>query len=349
MIKPLSYKYKQNCGEETLEREYKIMSFYTGGLPISMSIAEEFILNSKWVFNKYIFTNIKAYIKTYLPKYICGFMNTLSDNKFGKFIIGIDDDGTVEGFPFQGVLNIVEIQSYMEQVIDEMIIPVSETSKEFIKEHVKMNLIPVTYKNRLLTSHCPLLDKFYKKYKESEIKFQEYKLACKEWYEKSNIYFKKLVILFNNPNTRKELRDYIVEREPTSPVLNIIDSDVQLKQLAYNSIKNFKYDINSPFYWLCKWKDEKIIQNKSIKPIHYQKPTINAFINPHTIISRITPMIPWWMQLNDDMKLYVLEFDIIKPNVYTHLNYIDSIGRTMSSYRHIVENEPCCIPLSINN
>jgi hypothetical protein len=348
MIKQPSYKYKQNCGSETLEREYKIMSFYTGGLPITMDIAEELVLNSKWIFNEYIIKNIKTYIRTYLPKYICGFMNTLSDNKSGKFIIGIDDNGIIEGIPFQGDFNILEIKSYMNKIIDEMIVPITNTSKEFIKEHIKINLIPVYYKNRLLTAHCPLLDKFYKKYKESELKYQEKTIAYKNWYDKSHIYFKKLVILFNNPITRKELRNYIYERDPNNPVLDIIDSDIELTQLPFNSVKNFKQDINSPYYWLCKWKDEIIAYNKSIKPIHFQKPTINAFINPHTIISRITPMIPWWMQLNDNMKLYILEFDIIKPNIYTDLNYIDALGRVMSSYRHIIENEPCCIPSSIN-
>jgi len=345
MIEQSSYKYKENCGKETLDREYKIMSFYTGGLPITMNIAEELVLNSKWMFNEYILTNIKVYVKTYLPKYICGFMNTLSDSKSGKFIIGIDDNGIVEGVPFQGFFDIAEIRAYMDKIIDEMIIPITDTSKEFIKECVKINVVPVKYKNKLLPSHCSLLDKFYKKYKESEVKYQEHKLIYKQWYDKSHIYFKKLVTLFNNPVTRQELRDYITKSEPDSPVLNIIDSDLQLVQLSYNAIKNLKHDKTSLYYWLCKWKDEMIIYNKTIKPLHHKKPSINAFVNPYTIISRITPMIPWWMQLNDNMKLYVIEFDIIKPEINTNLNYIDAIGRVMSSYRHIVENEPCCIPL----
>ena len=349
MLNSPMYKYKQNCGEETLEREYKIMSFYTGGLPITMNIAEELVLNSKWVFNEHILKSIEAYIKTYLAKYICGFMNTLSDSKSGKFIIGIDDNGIVEGIPFQGHFDISKIQSYMEQIIDEMIIPVTNTSKQFIKQHIKINLVPVVYKRKILQCHCPLLDKFYKDYKKSDLEYLKYKQTYKQWYDKSNIYFQKLITLFNNPDTRKELRDYIVAEEPDSPVLNIIDSDIILEQLPFNSVKNLKHDKSSPYYWICKWKDERIAQNKLIKPPHFQKSTINAFVNPHTIISRITPMIPWWMQVNKDMGLYVLEFDIIKPNVNTDLKYIDAIGRTMSSYRHIVENEPCCIPLSMNS
>ena len=55
-------------------------------------------------------------------------------------------------------------------------------------------------------------------------------------------------------------------------------------------------------------------------------------------------MIPYWINNNDDMNLYVISIDITSPITKNKFKYFDNItSKWLYCERKIVNNEPSCI------
>lgn len=340
--------YNMQFGKETLSKEYKSFTFNHIGIPFDMKKSEYMIKSGFWNLNNLIKQNFQKNVEIYLPKYISAFMNPLSEVDFGELYFGIEDDGTVCGIPFQGELDSKFINKTIISVINKHI-KVDNMLLDDINKYIKYTIIELNYDKVQLEEPMPLIEKFYELKQYEYIKELKYKKELEIWHNKKNIYIKKLTQLFNEMNTRNELYNYIQSENPNSIVLKMMDNGYMLPQETYENVNIFKYDVNNPFYWLCKWKDEILEEYKKNKPIMPLKSSMLYFMNPNTILTRLTPMIPWWMQKNKDMKLYVIRITIRKPVENMNVQYIDMFGSYNMCYRTTYyENGtyyPCCDPV----
>ena len=77
------------------------------------------------------------------------------------------------------------------------------------------------------------------------------------------------------------------------------------KKLYTNiQIKNIKNDITNVYYWITRFKDDKITFLKLLKP---KKPKIESFNSPSNLISQTEPMIQNWMNHNNNINLYIIK------------------------------------------
>ena len=77
------------------------------------------------------------------------------------------------------------------------------------------------------------------------------------------------------------------------------------------------------------------------------KSEILSFLEPMCILMKISSMIPWWMQKNKNMKLYVIKISYTKNRNKDEIYYSDSVSDSIKKrcYRTINEEKPCCLPL----
>ena len=175
---------------------------------------------------------------------------------------------------------------------------------------------------------------------------KEYKKAIDKWHETTFIYIQKLVILFNEEPTRSQIYDYVKSQDENSPVLKLLTCDTfKLQQQTYGVVNESKEDITNPYYWICKWKDKIITECKKNKPKPYYKPSAMNTLHPLSIISKVSPMIPWWMQNNENMNLYVIQITIKKPDIDCNVYSTNIFGDKIQYLRIDEDDNPCCIPI----
>jgi hypothetical protein len=335
--------YGSNNGYETLDNEYKEFTFNHGGLDIDDSEAEFCVKTSKWIFNDMILNSLKKYIKIYLPKYSSAFLNEESKSNEGNFYIGISDNGTVQGIPFQGYIDIKIITAEVDKVIDSYI---SCDNMKLLKKSISVELINVNYNNQEIPKYMPLYERYLKQKKKIIKKRKEFFKIMHLWNQIHGRYAQKLVDLFNNPQTRIEIRKYILHNDSTNKVINIIDSGYILEVRTHEEINDLKNYPEEPYYWVCKFKDEYLDKIRKERPIPNFKNEVSGNLNPESIIIKTSNMIPWWIQNNDNMKLFVVKINFIKNKDNKNIYYLDNLGRLNKCYRsHYEEYKPYCCPL----
>lgn len=337
--------HNEYLGNETLTREYKEFTFNHGGLEIDPIVAEDLIKSSKWIFNDLIKINIQKYLRIYLPKYTAGFMDVLSETPIGELYIGVNDAGVVQGIPFQGNLNIDFIVSDIQNVINEYVV-CSNEQKKILLDNITTELIEIDYVETKLPETHELLLKYYELRDEFNLKEKEFALDFSKWYKTFIMYTqKKLVELFNNDPTRKQLYDYIQTKKPDSPVLKMMDDGYLLETKTHEEISVLKDDINHPYYWICEWKDLTIDNLKLIKPTPKHRIDFPPMFNPVNILTKLNCMIPWWMQQNNNMKLYLIKITFKKHHDIKEIYYRDSLNKVNRCFRSTFYDSPCCTPV----
>ena len=165
------------------------------------------------------------------------------------------------------------------------------------------------------------------------------------WYKTHFKYAQKLVDIFNLSPTRQELEEYIRNEDRNSPVLKLIqDKKFMLKTKTHEEINEFKNYTDNPYYWVCKFKDEHLDKVRKERPINRIKDDILTYLNPLSILIKVSHMIPWWMQNNKNMKLYVIKITYTKNSNDNCIYYYDRRNNKNRCYRTINENKPCCEP-----
>ncbi len=336
--------HNEYLGNETITREYKEFTFNHGGLEIDNKNAEDLIKSSKWIFNDLINVNIQKYLRIYLPKYTAGFMDVLSETPVGELYIGVNDAGVVQGIPYQGKLNIDSIVSDIKTVINEYIV-CTDSQKKLILDNITTELIEIDYVESALPETNELLLKYYELRNDLNLKEKEFASEFSKWYQTFIMYTqKKLIELFNNEPTRSELYGYIQIKKPDSNVLKMIDDGYQLESKTHEEISVLKDDINHPYYWICEWKDLRIDNLKLIKPTPKHRIDFPPMFNPINILTKLNCMIPWWMQKNEGMNLYLIKITF-KKNQDNEIHYLDTFNKLNRCYRTIVDGIPCCTPI----
>lgn len=336
--------YGQNYGEETISKEYKHFTFNHGGLTIDSKDAEELVKSSKWIFNEMIIESLKKYMSVYLPKYTSAFLDVLSDTNHGEFYIGISDDGIVNGIPYQGDLDIESITATFNEIISQRV----DNSSNLLNTSIKFEVIPIKYEYKKLSKHTLMYSEYLKYINKFNKKKLEFEQRLKDWKIIQRRYGKRLVDIVNETSTRQELELYIRRHDPSNPVIKLLqNSKFKLDTKLHEEINELKNNSNEPYYWVCKFKDEYLDEIHKKKPINKMKSEILSFLEPMCILMKISSMIPWWMQKNKNMKLYVIKISYTKNRNKDEIYYSDSVSDSIKKrcYRTINEERPCCLPL----
>jgi len=337
-----------NKGKEILTREYKIV--HLTEISITTNEAIKLIKSSLWTeqLNQWTIESLTNIMLSVLPRYIAGCLHPLSQAKYCMVHFGINDNGIAEGVLYDGILKkALDIASLINHIIDTKII-CSPEEREIVKKFISFKIIKIKNgKNILETPENILL----KKYEDDLIRNQEAQIKYEkdyiEWNSLFTKYMKQLTILFNEPKTRMELREYIFSKDNNSPVLDLIDSPYILEYLEHEEIAIEKLDNTSPYYWICIWRDELMKDILARKP---KKACIfRSYMSPLKIIQTQTTMIPYWLAKNPKLKRYIVAVKLRKPKINIDIKYYnDHSGNIESVFRTISpRGDPCLSPLFI--
>jgi len=334
--------YGNNFGSETLSNEFKEFTFNHGGLEFDSNEAEEIVKSSHWCLNDMVLEAIRKYFKIYIAKYASSFLNEDSEaGDIGYLYFGIADDGTIQGIPYQGDIDLSFLKEELMKNVKKYL---SAEDMTIIDDSINIELINVNYIKKEIGKYT----NFYSQYlyikneiKKNEIKFKN---IMESWNEVHGRYAQKLVNLFNLQPTRQELFNYIKKQDPTNKVINLIQTNHILKIKTHEEINELKNNSDEPYYWVCKFKDEYLDNIRETRPIKNYKSAVASFLNPISIIMKMNNMIPWWMQNNDNMKLFVIKIEFKKIQGNNDIYYIDSFGRKNRCYRSLDRGKPYCKP-----
>lgn len=335
--------YDQYVGKEDIDHEYKEFTMNVYDICRDKSIAEKLVETSKWEFNEIVINSLFDIIKLYLPKYIAGFMCGDSESSNGTLQIGINDDGILQGIPYLGNLEgDIDIADIVNNVIDNMIVCEEHADIELIKKYVTYSFSEINYNYKPVDNVTPFLAKYRDVIARLEGNIISYKKNYDEWYQRFTRYVTRLTYLVNDIETRHELCDYIKLHEPSSTVIDLLESPYILEYLGHIELSPKKLDSTTPYYWVCRWKDENIQRLLLEKPKRCFE--YKPYFSPIKILEAVSPMIPYWMENNKGIRLYTLKFSLKKPLKNINIKYLDSVsGNLIKCYRTIY-NVPCCLP-----
>jgi hypothetical protein len=340
--------YDDFIGKETLNIEYKEFTFNNEGIPIDLKMAENYCSTNKFNFNINVISNLNKYFSYYIPKYICGFLNS---NLYGEFYIGINDYGFIKGIPYCGDLPYDSLKQEIYRVINKF---TKKSNYIFdFNKIIEINFIKINFNK---TNTKSINEKFIK-YLEEKKKYEEIYNSFLEEYNKWKIKFnfvtQKLIDLVNNTDSRLLLLEYIKKHDLNNPVINLLLSeDYKLEYRGHSEISTLKNDISNPYYWVTRWKDEMSLKIRSLKPIFNLE---FKFKNtPINLITNSSDMIPYWMNNNDNMNLFLIQIKINKFNKYNlfskeinnYFEYYDLYENKWTSCKRILltNGEPVCNP-----
>ena len=331
--------FNEFIGKETLIKEYKEFSLFKKCINITNTQAELYCENKIFNFNNDVISNLKQYIKEYIPKYACGYWNAGIED--GELFIGINDFGLVKGIPYKETtpFPIEYIKKKIYKAIESSIFTESELSNR--PDPILVELIEVIPpSNPLEKNHQEYTDYLSKK----DIFLKKYNLFLKEhqeWKEKYEIVNFKLVDIFNNSNTRNDLIKYVKLKDKNNIVISLLESDFQLEQISGEKMKDLKLDKNNPYYWVTTYKDEYIEEYKKNKPIFND--TFSRINTPYNLLIGVGDMIPYWLNNNFNMKLYVIRVILKKKNTGKIYSYYDNITNEWTSCKRMYEGgQPIC-------
>jgi hypothetical protein len=337
------YTFNDYIGIETLFKEYKKFAFNLAGLVLDSKLAEEYCLSNKFDFNEAVIINLKRYIKIYGTINACAFFNANID---GDFMVGIDDDGFVEGIPYHGELPVEELKRYIYKILSENLSNPSLGSIDYNK-YVKINITKINKPEKPVDKVNPLFSKFLKRKNRHLELLQKYDEDIKDWRIRFEFVNQKLFRLINNIESRIILIEFIKSIDKTSSVIDLLYTDYQEEYKQHDKVVILKEDISSPYYWITRWKDMMIKKLRKEKPIFIK----SLPSTPTNLIMNVSEMIPWWMHNNDDMNLYIvhIQFETSKFDIKFEgdnlFSYLDYKKNWLRCHRTIINGGPSCFPI----
>lgn len=344
----------QFVGRETVFKEYKKISFHHIGLPFDDDVARKYIESFQWNFNEMIEQSLLKYASIYLPKYACAFLDSHTPNdEPGSLTIGVEDDGMISGIPYQGVLTADYLSSItLKNLIIEDENGISQPYQ--LPQIFQVEVIPIEYKNKNIPSVHPQLSVYLQKKKDFDDKIDSHSKKYMKWQAKNDLYSGKLVDLYENPESKKEFLNYLRKWKKYEMIQRVKNGE-KIEQQRYDKIREFRERGDNLYYWLCMWKDEMLENIRKKKPIREKAyknimSRMETIYSPSHILVNAGDLVPWWMQHNEGMNLYVVRFtfskekkDEIKKKGWS-IRFIDHLRRSVKCFRTIVDDQPCCLP-----
>ena len=333
---------------ETLHTEFKEFALNNCKRFFTLLESEDYCTYYKFDFNKEVLCVIKKYFKIYIPKYASSFWNAQIS---GDLYIGINDLGFIKGIPFQNELSIELLNQINQKII------IKYLDSKYIN-FINIELIKINKPEKPREKIIPSMKEYFKHKEEFIQEKQKYKNNLLNWRIRMLYMTQKLVDLVNNQDSRQSIINYIKNIHSESIVIKLLETDYKLTYASHDEIKNYKDDINNIFYWITRWRDDMVDKIKLEKPVfNYEFLDYNLPIN--LLLSSYT-LIPYWMNYNENMNLYIIKINFIFPNIYHNIKYYDkylkkwikkirivdkkNINQKLNSLlNNFLPNEPMCI------
>jgi hypothetical protein len=350
----MNIEYNQCFGPETLLSEYKISNLQSTSIAnISIADAEKACITNHFKYNnEFIESTLKNSIYNG-AKYLCGYLNMYPKVKLnGHLNIGMDDFGYVCGIPYQGKFPIDILESSIRSGILKNIHHPYLSTDDFDKI-IKINFIKINNPPMPDSRINPKFEKYLKKKEKHNKQYKRYIKRLDNWRIRFDFANQKLTNLVNNEESRIILIEYIQSIDPINPVIQLLRTDYVLRHVRFESIIEFKQDTQNIYYWVTKWKDYMIQKLRKEKPIF-----TSTFSQRHTPINLLvssSDMIPYWMNYNHSMNLYMIHIEYIinpiqytsnEPDIYTHKlcsYYDEKSNQWLQCYRTIDQGNPVCL------
>jgi hypothetical protein len=334
--------FNEFIGKETISREYKEFSLFKKSLQIDITQSEKYCDSNLFEFNDYVLSNLKSYIKEYIPRYSCGFWN--AKIKESELFIGVNDYGLVKGIPYQGEIDQEYIKSYILKIFNKYIkYDKSIHIKDETKIDFEIEFINVENPDKPSENNHQEYKKYLYKKSIFEKKYHDFIKKVEEWKDKYYVLNYKLVDIVNTPETRNQLKEFIKKKDETNPILSLLETDFKLETISGFEMKDIKLDKNNPYYWVTTFKDETVEQYKKSKPIF--KEEFNRPNLPYNLLISVSDMIPYWMNYNKNMNLYILKIKM-KCQDQISFSYFDCQSKNwLKCKRFIFKNQPVCLPI----
>lgn len=346
-------------GRETVFKEYKELSFQHVGIPFDEEAAEDYVKSFTWDFNTLVEESLQKYVKIYLPKYACAFLDPHTPSSEPcSLTFGVTDDGFITGIPYQGLLT--KEHFLTPEVIAELSKKIrlkgrSDDMENHILDFIDVDVIKVDYVEQQLPSSHPHLETYLQKKKVLNEKIEQHSKRYMKWQEKNDLYSGKLVDIYENQVSRKEFLVYL-RKNRKYDIIDRIRRGETIEQQRFDKIREFRESGDNIYYWLCLWKDEileKIRKKKPIREKVYKNilSRLETIYSPTHILFKAGDLVPWWMQnkKNEGMMLYLVRFVVRteKRDDISSIQFMDyTHQRWMKCYRTIVGDQPCCLPYS---
>lgn len=336
--------YNDYNGPETIHKEYKLFTLHPMGSSLDIndeSYAEKLFIDGTWIYNDSVIQNLNFYLETYLPKYTTAFLNSSSHTDKGEMYFGISDDGIIHGIPYKGELNKNKILDKVKEILNSDKLKTNANLKDLIDiEIIRIN----TTNYDKICNHNYIIENYFVQKKIYKALMNKFIKRRKKWINIMEHYSDKLYCLINNKNTRQELINYIIIKDPSKKkIIRLLKSNYVFPEKSGEEINILKNDKNDVWYWLTTWKDDMTDFVKSFKPKPPQG--ISNSLYPHNVITTLVEMIPKWISNNRDLNLFLIKFTFQKPKNDIIISYKGNFGEYTDCYRCLIEGEPCCMPI----
>ena len=324
-------------GHETISTELKEFCLkICPSLILSKNEIRKILTNGYWnpKLTNFIISNLKLYIKYYLPKYLIGFLKSNID---GKLVIGVNDMGIITGIPSK-----IPITNLL---INEMI---AKNIKEYINDYEILKCIDVNVEK--LKINPLLVDKedFSKMFYDFEKKIEKHKKRLLKFKKKKNKWlfevdmYRSLHNIINLPIPKQNFIKYITRKKDLSHIVKQLNETRFIKIPDFKILINCKLDNTNIFYWLMKFKDivsKKICKKRPVKPLS------NLKINLKAYISQITKLNYDFIKQKDiNYYIIIIKINGSKYKLNSDIKYkMFNSSKWKSPERTIINGEPCCI------
>lgn len=330
-----TFYFGQNIGPETISIEYKEFTLLSHFLTYTedeiIHMIKSAIIPTN--FNEIVMTSLVHYLKQYVIKYRDAFLHPSSEITHGKLHIGVDDKGRVHGIPYCSIFNAELLDKYIPEL------------REWCTE---VEISPVnTYNTYNTYNEHPRLSHYLKEQQKIKEMKTSREMRYERWKKEFDYYTRKLVDLYNDSESHRDFLDYVNKNAPE--IYQMVKKGYKLEQQNYMVIREYLERKEGVYYWVCKWKDEKLaeIRQRKPKPVNLKIIQKSTKYGPKRIFCKVNEMIPYWIQKNKEMGLYLLTFHYKKDN--TILDIKNEKIRTVIQKK--IKGEmidiPCCLPFKL--
>jgi hypothetical protein len=301
-------------GREDLYNEFKEFRFNINKCKFNNKIASKYCENNKFEFNELVVDNILQYIKNYIPKYYCSFLNSKIE---GNMYIGVNDYGFIKGIPYQGEL---DTEYFNNKIMKTLYKNIKHPNNFDFEPTIKINWIKLeTYDIKIDSEISPQYTNYLIEKQKYNERYNKWLEELDDWKIRFAFAGRKLIDIVNTPESRIILINYIKTHDSNSPIIKLLETDYKIDYKDHTELIPLKEDPSNPYYWVVRWKDEMIDKLKKEKPLFNNEfPQYNVPIN---LITNIGEMVPYWIKNNNNMNLYVLHIIIKLNNVLDNYTF----------------------------
>lgn len=335
---------EQFFGKETKINEFKQFSFKINpSVYFSMKEIEHILITGLWnkKLSHLIIGQLNMMFKYYISKYVSCFLNA---QILGNIYFGIDDDGIVKGIPSK----IPITQSMVKKMILKNMNKYLKMSSKNIK-HLYQHKITVSIKKLKIDplivdqiDFSKIIKQYHHKKNIYTEQMRDFKIKKQEWLDLLNQY-RSLHLVVNIPKHKLELIAYIQENVAfniSEQIIQELNSVDFVKIPSGFELEHYKKNPSSKLYWIMKFKDFKINQICSKKPI---KPDCDDKFKLYHLLTNICNLNSYFIS-DQEIDFYLIHIQINGLNNIKNVlfKYPDS-SEWLYRSRTMINGEPACI------